>query len=178
MSDFIAFTLNPDNVVNCTLATDEGRTAYTVITEHTTKATFTQTVSLGDWLKKSLIPFKGEVTFSDDKKRLYKWKGNLAGVELELYNEDDKYKDPIAKFHKRRRLPNPEDSSKPPIWTESKLILTERAAEIQDLVVASFLFLEKSRRTNETTSQNRADVTLMPAFNPLGQDYNARNGGV
>ena len=58
------------------------------------------------------------------------------------------------------------------------LVLNQRAVEIQDTVVTSFLFLEKSRRTNERTEMNAADVRGAPALNPLGKDYRATNQGI
>ncbi|CAL1716872.1 unnamed protein product [Somion occarium] len=182
-SNILSLVLTPNNPVNTTLVTEEGKAYYTVFTEHTNKASFTQvrdvneeiigslewrdtlpdkvtygrnkTVSIWDWMKKSIIPFKADISFSDDQKRSYKWKGNSAGRSLELWTSDSIA--PIALFHAPRRLPNPEDKSLPPIWTKAKLILNTRAQEIQDLVVTSFLFLEKNRRMNETTSQNAAD---------------------
>ena len=61
----------------------------------------------------------------------------------------------------------------------ANLLLSKRALEIRDDVVLSFLFLEKSRRVNETTSQRSADVLATPALSALtGHDYNVSNGGV
>ena len=58
-------------------------------------------------------------------------------------------------------------------------MLTARAVEIRDVVVISFLFLEKSRRTNETASQSRADVLSAPPLSGMtGHDYNVKDGGV
>lgn len=85
-SSIVNLTLSPDNPVNCTLINDEGKTLYIIITEFQPKNTFTtvrndgneviaslqwrdnlpdrvtlgtaKPISLGDWMKKSLIPFK------------------------------------------------------------------------------------------------------------------------
>lgn len=84
-SKIINLTLFPDNPVNCTLTTDDGDTLYTVITEFQPKDTITtvrnanqdviaslqwrdnlpdrvtigdaKSISLGGWMKRSLIPF-------------------------------------------------------------------------------------------------------------------------
>ena len=91
----------------------------------------------------------------------------------QLFAEDDGYKEPIARFLRARkdhatgaRLP-------------ASLVLTDRAAQIRDDVVISFLFLEKTRRTNEIASQSRADVLSTPALSGVtGHDYNVKNGGI
>ena len=47
------------------------------------------------------------------------------------------------------------------------------------MVVISFLFLEKSRRTNETASQSKADVMSVPVLSGVtGNDYNVKDGGI
>ena len=84
--DLTILTLTPDNPSNCTITDSLGVAVYSVITEHTKKATITQVrnaddeiiaysewrdvlpdkvtigdkkpMSLGDWMKKSMIPFK------------------------------------------------------------------------------------------------------------------------
>ena len=88
----------------------------------------------------------------------------------QLYTADDNYTNTIARFHRSHRIPpsklvanvtagvldstptlvNPPSSGKTPAVLE----LAPRAMEIQDLVVTSFLFLEKSRRTNENNAVN------------------------
>ena len=55
--------------------------------------------------------------------------------------------------------------------------MDSRARQIQDIVVISFLFLEKNRRIFEETSQNAVDVMSLP-LNPVGPEYRARDGGV
>ena len=80
----LSLFLSPDNISNCTLSTADDHVVYTVLTEHTSK-TVTQVrdaeneviaslewrenlpdrvtlgmnkpVSMGDWMRKSLIPF-------------------------------------------------------------------------------------------------------------------------
>lgn len=82
----LVLTLKPDNVSNTSLVSQHGDIVYTVVTEHTKKATTTyvrkaseepiaslewrdvrpdrvsigsnKPVSLGDWMKRSAIPFK------------------------------------------------------------------------------------------------------------------------
>ncbi|KAI0360162.1 hypothetical protein OH77DRAFT_1434456 [Trametes cingulata] len=140
-------------------------------------------MSLRDWLHTTLVPFyfKDDVTFQDDAGRKYKWRGNAPGRALEvgqtvaftLFSEDDGFKEPIARFLKSVRGRG--DGTDRP----ATLLLTARAVQIRDTVVTSFLFLEKGRRTNETTSQNSADVLATPVLSAVtGSDYNVRNGGI
>ncbi|KAI0661467.1 hypothetical protein C8Q70DRAFT_910873 [Cubamyces menziesii] len=197
-------TLSPDNPCNTTLLNEDGKELYHVHTEHgsatTTfvkdadgqvlaslewrdvlpdKVTLGQNskgpMSIRDWLHTSLVPFylKDDVDFKDDAGRKYKWRGNAPGRALELFSEDDRFQQPIAQFRKSRR--DPASGTVAP----AALLLTARAQEIRDTVVISFLFLEKSRRTNETTSQNVADVLSAPAMSAFtGSDYNVRDGGI
>ncbi|KAI0833333.1 hypothetical protein BC628DRAFT_1308624 [Trametes gibbosa] len=141
-------------------------------------------VSIRDWLHTSLVPFylKDDVAFQDDSARKYKWRGNAPGRAFELYAEDDGYKEPIARFARSRpdrASTGGATTTTTTTMTPATLVLTARAAEVRDLVVLSFLFLEKTRRTNERAAQSRADVLCAPAFSALtGSDYNVRNGGV
>ncbi len=75
---------------------------------------------------------------------------------FKLYREDDKIQ-PIARFRKSRRTA---DST----YTLAQLIFDERGEEIRDLIVISFLVLEKSRRQTENSTINLADVRAVPAF--------------
>ncbi|KAK7045533.1 hypothetical protein VNI00_007365 [Paramarasmius palmivorus] len=120
-----------------------------------------QSISSSAWLKKSMVPFKDTVTFEDASQRTFKWKGNGPGLGLELYCESDK-KQPIAKFLKPLPVLN-EEGKITEEWTPARLVLDERAEEIQDLVVVSFLMLEKGRRANENSTGNRAEVLGHPA---------------
>ncbi|KAI0346072.1 hypothetical protein BDW22DRAFT_716198 [Trametopsis cervina] len=215
-ADILSLTLTRDNPSNTTLVSQEGVTLYVVVSEHTKKAMVTtvrdahekvvaslewrevlpdkvvygdkKAISMGDWMKRSLIPFKDDVTFTDDEGRKYKWKGNSAGRSFELYSADDNYASTIARFYRSRRIPvtPPSDptegfASTPtlvntPTTAPARLDLTPRAVQIQDLVVTSFLFLEKTRQINETESQSRADVLGTPALNVKGTAIS--NGGV
>jgi hypothetical protein len=60
-----------------------------------------------------------------------------------LYSEADK-KSPVAQFTKSVKS---QDKSQPG-GTPATLVLDERGQEIQDLVVISFLLLEKEKRAN------------------------------
>ncbi|KAI1787374.1 hypothetical protein LXA43DRAFT_896328, partial [Ganoderma leucocontextum] len=122
--------------------------------------------SLRDWLHSSVVP---DVSFKDDSGRKYRWRRNAPGRSLELVAGDVEYQEPIARFLRSRND-----------WQQlAQLVLTGRAVQIRDLVVISFLFLEKSRRTNETASQSRADVSSTPVFSGLtGNDYNVKNEGI
>lgn len=55
--------------------------------------------------------------------------------------------------------------------------MTDRALEIRDEVVMSFLFLEKTRRTNDTSIQSKADVLGTPSIS-VGNHIALHNGGV
>ncbi|KAI0671435.1 hypothetical protein C8Q78DRAFT_973324 [Trametes maxima] len=199
----VTLTLTPDNPSNAAVLDPDGKELYVVYTEHSKSATTTHVknadeqilaslewrdvlpdkvtlgtkgpMSLRDWLHTSLIPFyvKDDVSFQDDAGRKYKWRGNAPGRPLELFSEDDGFKEPIARFL-RSRSDRAAGTSTP-----ATLVLTARAAEIRDTVVISFLFLEKTRRTNETASQSRADVLAVPPLSGVvGSDYNVRDGGV
>ncbi|KAI0749592.1 hypothetical protein C8Q80DRAFT_1218717 [Daedaleopsis nitida] len=195
-------TLSPDNPSNGSVYDEDGKALYRVYTEHG-KATFTHVenadedvlaslewrdvlpdrvtlgkkgpMSLRDWLRTSLVPFylKHDVTFKDDSGRKYKWQGNSPGRALELYAEDDGYKEPIARFIKSRKDHNTGKT------TPATLTFTARALQIRDDVVISFLFLERARRENETTAQNVGDVLSAPPLSAVtGSDYNVRDGGI
>ena len=84
----------------------------------------------------------------------------------QLYAEDFSSTDPIAKFiRSNRRIAKP-----------ARLVLCARSLEVQDDVVMSFLFLEKSRRATDNSTQNKADVLGTPAVS-IGATA-IRNGGV
>ncbi|KAJ3732128.1 hypothetical protein DFJ43DRAFT_336522 [Lentinula guzmanii] len=117
-------------------------------------------VPLNTWLKRSIMPFKDSVTFQDQIGRHFKWKGWGTGPPLEiakyaltsqLYCEDDK-KHPIAQFVKSHSLPPSQTTQ----WLKAKLWVDRRGQEILDLVVISFLVLEKNRRA-ESSSMHRTD---------------------
>jgi hypothetical protein len=44
-------------------------------------------MSSGEWLKKSLMPFKDTVTFTDEQRRKFKWKGFSVGLSLEVNDQ-------------------------------------------------------------------------------------------
>ncbi|PSR74269.1 hypothetical protein PHLCEN_2v10013 [Hermanssonia centrifuga] len=223
--ELLVLTLAPNNPSNTIITSATGDVVYTVVTEHTKTTTTTQIlnaqeevvassewrdvlpdkitignnkpISLGDWMKRSLVPFKDDISFTDNEGRKYKWRGNSAGRDFELYTADDKYASPIARFHRPRLIhvplslesdPSPNDSavSSTPTLINSKhrypqtpatLVLSSRAVQIQDTIVTSFLFLEKSHRINETEHQSRADVLGAPDIS-VGVQYRATNGGV
>ncbi|KAH6900900.1 hypothetical protein BKA70DRAFT_1115184 [Coprinopsis sp. MPI-PUGE-AT-0042] len=168
------FLLTPDNPCNCTLVdreTDE--IWYTVATEHEGKTSTTKVMDGNDqviaswkwrdsssdiltlgttepmpasaWLRKSFIPFNTTVSFTAKDNAKYNWKGNKYYLNLELYSEADK-KSPIAQFTKSTKMKD--RTQNPPVETRTPATLTldERGQEIQDLVVISFLMLEKEKR--------------------------------
>lgn len=80
---------------------------------------------------------------------------------LQLFAADDDFKNPIMRFIK----PQKDYTTKPPtLTTPAQLVFTSRAEELRDTVVMSFLFLEKTRRTRQNSSQNMADVMGTPAL--------------
>ncbi|PCH42146.1 hypothetical protein WOLCODRAFT_72503 [Wolfiporia cocos MD-104 SS10] len=109
-------------------------------------------MSLGSWLHKRVLPFKNDVSFKDESGRQYKWKGNEPGRALEV-NVDSSSIQPIAQFRKSYL----DRKTDPHTIVQATLVMTYRAEEIRDLVVASFLLLERGRRVNERSVTNRAD---------------------
>ncbi|KAF8883018.1 hypothetical protein BD779DRAFT_1612370 [Infundibulicybe gibba] len=185
MSDILTLILEPDNPCNTSIMDEDGsELMYRVSTEHG-KETVTRVknaageviaswewkdvrsdiITLGNgtpvptstWLRKSMIPFKDTVTFQGFSGRKYKWKGNGPGMQFELYMEADKAQ-PIARFQKSRHIKN----------RSARLLIDERGQEIQDMIVVSFLVLEKSRRARENSTINRADAIGIPMSGPLG----------
>ncbi|KAE9401532.1 hypothetical protein BT96DRAFT_856508 [Gymnopus androsaceus JB14] len=138
-------------------------------------------MSLNTWLKKSIIPFnKDTVTFQDQIGRHFKWKGCGTRLPLELYSEHDKT-NPIAYFEKSsQRRPSHIDDWDAPSGSQrlqSKLVVDQRGEEILDLVVISFVVLEKNRRAAENPAWNGIETLPTP---PMGRglDYRPRNGQV
>lgn len=91
----------------------------------------------------------------------------------QLYCADDNYTAPIGRFERGhlvfpRAAPGNFDdaasvvSATPTLveatWTQSVLTLAPRALEAQDMVVTSFLVLEKAFRARERERQNRANL--------------------
>ncbi|QRV75065.1 hypothetical protein RhiJN_03080 [Ceratobasidium sp. AG-Ba] len=104
-------------------------------------------MSSGNILKKTI--FSTTVKFSDDQGRKYEWRGYGAGLQM-LFEKDGK--EGIAGF-KKSRLNHATGAVEPAVLT-----LSPRAMEIADLVVVSFLVLEKQRRIDDTSSNNKADA--------------------
>ncbi|ESK97322.1 hypothetical protein Moror_17753 [Moniliophthora roreri MCA 2997] len=105
-------------------------------------------ISARAWLKKSRNPFSSNVTFDDPSGRTFKWRGFAAGFSLALYCDSIEKDKCIARFHKSNPVPN-EDGSKSSKMTHAKLVLDETGKDVQDMVIASFLMLERDRRGNE-----------------------------
>ncbi|EGN99150.1 hypothetical protein SERLA73DRAFT_181988 [Serpula lacrymans var. lacrymans S7.3] len=201
MSGSTTFVLEPDNPCNTVIRDQEtGERVYTVYTEHTKKDTITYVrngdgdqiasskwrdvtsdiIKLGNteefpssaWLKKSIIPFSDSVSWKDSRGKQMKWKGNSPGLALQLFTEGDN-KQPVARFIKSRRSRGKDLNSPAQEVQPATLVLDSRAMEICDLVVISFLFLEKSRRARDNSTQHRADsMTYAP-----GSSYTINNGG-
>ena len=81
-------------------------------------------------------------------------------AKQQLYIETDKIS-PIAQFRKSRRIVNQvANAEKKP----ATLTVNDVGKEIMDLVVISFLVLEKARRGTETSTLNRARSEGFGAF--------------
>ncbi|TFL04165.1 hypothetical protein BDV98DRAFT_362435 [Pterulicium gracile] len=192
MSRITTLVLLPDNPTNCEfIDTLDDETAYEVRTVYNPQsATITTvrngagavigsfewkdvrsdvvtfgadgvTMSSGDWLKKSRVPFKDTVTFEDSRGKTFKWKGNSPGLSLSLFIEDDKQQ-PVARFQKAHRILDKSTDPPTQVQVAAQLLLDERANEIRNEVVLSFILLEKSRRARESSTNNRADADGIP----------------
>jgi hypothetical protein len=82
-------------------------------------------------------------------------------IRHQLYVGDEKRR-PISRFEKSKRIRDNAVSPPAETWTPGKLLLDKRAGEIQDTVVVSFLFLEKSRRARENSTMNHATSSGLP----------------
>ncbi|CAG7847117.1 SubName: Full=Uncharacterized protein {ECO:0000313/EMBL:CCA69097.1} [Serendipita indica DSM 11827] len=101
---------------------------------------------LGKVLKSG--PFFSEtVSFKDGQGRKYEWKGNRVGLHLRLYALDTPGT-PIASFTKSRA---DERTGK---VIPAYLTINRRGQEILDMVVWSFCFLEKGKRSSENSYRN------------------------
>ncbi|THH21294.1 hypothetical protein EW146_g231 [Bondarzewia mesenterica] len=186
------FSLQPDNPCNTTLVDEDGAQVYAVqtdfsdekkpktrvcdalgycIAEWIWRDTRSDLLTLRDrpqipasaWLHKSLVPIKDvyfaalslSKTTSGGK---YKWKNNSPGVYPQLFSAESKER-PIARF--RPALKNPEGRKFPPLQP-AQLLLDARADEIRDMVIVSFLLLERRRREASTESENRASAIAVP----------------
>ncbi|KAF7965012.1 hypothetical protein HWV62_1054 [Athelia sp. TMB] len=103
--------------------------------------------SIHGWLHKSHIPLNYDVKVKDDAGRGYIWKGNAPGLLLQLHTAEDD-STPIATFHGSVFLPREDgkDPHQPPARSLATLELTERAQEVRDFVITSFVVLEKGRQ--------------------------------
>ncbi|KAI0043251.1 hypothetical protein FA95DRAFT_1575239 [Auriscalpium vulgare] len=176
----LALTFKQDNPCNTTILADDAAVLYTVATSFADAdkpVTYVHTpygervaewewrdarsdiltlgmrpqVSASAWLKKSIIPYKGTVTFKDDLGVEYKWTNNLPGQSLQLYGPQSKT-EPIARFVRARKgQPQP-----------SMLLLDECAKRMRDMVVVSFLLLERRRRESEVETSSRAAALAIP----------------
>ena len=83
-----------------------------------------------------------------------------ALFRMQFYTKDDNYAEPIARFDRPR--PQHEAAThyekKGSSAEAATLVLAGRALEIRDTVVISFLFLERSRRKNESLEKRSAEA--------------------
>jgi hypothetical protein len=177
--------LEPDNPYNTNMYDErDGRILYQVMTENRQETvTYVknmegetiaywqwrdprpEVITLGNsapvpvsaWLKKSIMPFKDTVTFRDQLGRQFKWKAGGTGPPLELFSEDDK-RQPIAYFEASRTVPMDvwDLSSTGPRRVKARLWIDSRGFQMLDLIVISFLLLEKHRRAELSTTSMSA----------------------
>ncbi|TFK40127.1 hypothetical protein BDQ12DRAFT_734144 [Crucibulum laeve] len=189
MSNVHNLILTPDNPCN-TIITDEetGKVMYRVVTEHGKKAVTKvenssgeliaswewrdvrsdiitlgsgKPMSMSSWLRKSMVPFKDTVYLDDGHGRKLKWKGNGPGLGLELFAEGDK-QNPVARFSKSSKRQDRTVDPPKAVVSPAQLFTDSRGEDIRDLIVISFLALEKVRRTTEASTMNRADALTVP----------------
>ncbi|KAJ8502930.1 hypothetical protein ONZ45_g11305 [Pleurotus djamor] len=131
-----------------------------------------QPVTSSKWLKKTIVPFQDDVTFiipgGTDK---YTWKGNRAGADLELFSPHDS-KSAIARFsrsHKTQRTHNDDEtlSGRPTsnfrtvpakLTIASSVVSSSSAQELLDVIVTSFLVLERKHRISEIGASRMVDM--------------------
>ena len=76
---------------------------------------------------------------------------------LQLYSEDDKFSQAIARFNSSRK----DNRTNPPGFIPATLLLMPPAVAIQDLVIASFLFLERPRRISDRSYDQRLTTDVV-----------------
>ncbi|KAG9039452.1 hypothetical protein FRB95_010741 [Tulasnella sp. JGI-2019a] len=104
------------------------------------------------------------VSFKDDQGRKYTWKGLGAGLQLQLHADDNFNPNmPIAQFQRTRR----DYSTQPATVFPAMLFMTPRGVEIKELVIFTFLVLEKVRRTDENSTTNKLEAENLGG-GPLG----------
>ncbi|KAG8906399.1 hypothetical protein FRB99_006994 [Tulasnella sp. 403] len=120
-------------------------------------------------------PMSYAVTFKDTQGRRYTWKGLGAALQLALHaNDSVNPKLPIAMFQKSRY----DRSVEPPEPHPAQLFLTDRAMEVKELVLFTFLVLEKGRRTKEASEDNRMSSMKAEASMGIGDAARSIGDGV
>ncbi|KAJ2925096.1 hypothetical protein H1R20_g12008, partial [Candolleomyces eurysporus] len=180
----LVLVFEPDNPCNTIISDQQtGDKLYTVRTEHNGSESVTkifnddnvqlaqwvwkdirsdrvtlgqgQPMSASAWLRKSIMPFKHTVYFTDLNGRNFEWKGNAPRLGFELYSETDK-KNPVARFKKSYRYKDHKQSPPKEVYDPATLTVTGLGLEILDTVVISFCILEKGRRVRENGAANMA----------------------
>ncbi|KAJ7593394.1 hypothetical protein C8J56DRAFT_1003137 [Mycena floridula] len=174
----LTLILSPDDPCNTNIFIEDGRIMYQVATDFGRRTitrvlngageriaswewrdvrsdiiTLGQTppVAVNTWLRKSVVPFKDTIRFQDHTGQGFKWKGGHSGLQFELFIESDK-KHPIASFQKSRRTFNHTTNPPTEMMIPAQLYIDYRGQAIRDLVVISFLVLEKNRRVAENSN--------------------------
>ncbi|KAI0067179.1 hypothetical protein BV25DRAFT_1795005 [Artomyces pyxidatus] len=109
-----------------------------------------RTVPVSRWLKKSMLPFKRTVTFKDDTGLEYKWEANASGVPLKLFGPYSKT-EPVARYLRaRKELDGPDQPA--------QLFVDQCTEDVRDLIVVSFLLLERLRLWKQTKASKRSSL--------------------
>jgi len=116
------------------------------------------------------------VRFTDPHGQKLKWKGYAAGLSLQvrtpetcngiskskhiqLFSEDDK-SGPLARFVKSRKVMDRKVTPPTTTWHNARFIMDHRCAAVQDLVIISFLVLERRHREAENSIKDRTLAIL------------------
>jgi len=100
------------------------------------------------WLKKSILPFRDDVTWQDGAGIEYVWKNNKPGLALQLFGPRSKSQ-PVARFIRSHKDYKSDRENAPVV--PSMLLLDESVEPICDFIVISFLLLERRRRETENS---------------------------
>ncbi|KAJ3551833.1 hypothetical protein NM688_g4483 [Phlebia brevispora] len=178
------FTLSPNNPSDAEISSSSGEVQYRVVTTREDK-TVTRVFnsagsviaslewgigspdrvkygdekarSMTEWMKKSPLPFKKYISFTDDQRKEYHWKGLEETQGLELYSEHDHYETAICRFENG-------DTGSSTDASEAWITLSSHALEIQDLVIVSFLFLEKGKREHHGEKHTTSSANIITSL--------------
>jgi len=194
--EYITLTMSPDNPASTTFTDESGEPLYVVVTENLDKVALTHVrdastqktigtlswkdstpgsakVSLGGseefvefskWMNKSHIPSHHDLTFKAPDGETYKWTGYSGDRALCLWTKDDNVH-PVARFYKSHF----EGSDEPRTLVKAQFLVDTRIDHLLDIVVTSFVFVEKFRRHREYSMTGRGNARSgMGGFGAVG----------